>query len=154
MTIFERTTGKSLEIEILPVVEKDYKVINKSEFWFSWKEESNYTVYKLVIKGTNEILGLMSLDTFESESRIEIRLLVVSKDNRGRSKKYEQIVGNLIAFSCMQSLKLFGEMACVSLVPKTQLKNHYITKYGMLSAGRSLYVDGNELLILIRDYDK
>ena len=44
-------------------------------------------------------------------------------------------------------------MACVSLVPKTQLIRHYRQTYYMIPAGRSLFVDGKELSQLIRDYE-
>ena len=102
----------------------------------------------------DEILGLMSLDTFESESRIEIRLLAVSKENRGKNKKYQRITGNLITFACQQAVKFFGEMACVSLIPKTQLIAHYCKSYYVIPAGKSLFIDGKELVQLITDYDQ
>lgn len=117
------------------------------------KTERDYDVYKLRIRGTDDILGLVSLETLHEESRIEIRLLAVSKENRGMHKKYEHIAGNLIAFACIISVKLFGEWACVSLVPKTKLIDHYMTKYSMLQAGKSLFLDGRELIELIKRYD-
>jgi len=43
-------------------------------------------VYKLVIKGENDILGLISLERISSEWRVHIRLLTVSKDNKGSGK--------------------------------------------------------------------
>ena len=153
MVIVERVSEKAYNVEIIPVVADDYKSITKSHFWFNWKEEKNYQVFKLQIDGTDEILGLLSLESFKEESRIEIRLLAVSKENRGKNKKYHHIVGNLIAFSCIQSLKLYGEWACVSLVPKTKLVDHYINKYSMLQAGKSLFLDGDQLIDIIKKYD-
>lgn len=153
MNVKERLSGKTHEIEILPVVEEDFKLITKSRFWFNWKKERKYDVFKLQIKGSEDILGLISLESFIDESRIEVRLLAVSKENRGRYKRYENVVGNLIAFACIQSVKIFGEWACVSLIPKTKLINHYIKNYSMLQAGRSLFLDGSELISLINTYD-
>lgn len=153
MIIVERKSGVPYEIEIGPVDEDDYKLITKSRFWFNWKEEKNYSVYKLYIKGNDKILGLVSLETFLDESRIEIRLLAVSKENMGKNKKYDHIAGNLIAFVCIQSIKEFGEWACVSLIPKTELIKHYKKKYSMLRAGKSLFLDGSELIQLIIEYD-
>jgi len=151
--IVDRESGKSLEIEIVPVQQKDYKSITKTRFWFNWKDEKNYEVYKLGIKGMDEILGLMSLESHINESRIEIRLLAVSKENRGRRKQYNDIAGDLIAFACIESIKKFGEWACVSLIPKTELIEHYMTKYAMLPAGKSLFLDSKELIQLINKYD-
>jgi len=96
---------------------------------------------------------LVSLETFLDESRIEIRLLAVSKENMGKNKKYDHIAGNLIAFACIQSIKEFGEWACISLIPKTELIEHYKKKYSMLPAGKSLFLDGSELIQLIIEYD-
>ncbi len=73
--------------------------------------------------------------------------------NRGSNKVYKHIAGNLIAFAGIQAIKEFAEMACVSLVPKTELIEHYMTKYSMLQAGRSLFLDGKELQQLIAKYD-
>lgn len=153
VTIVELKTGVSYEIEISPVNKHDYKSITKSRFWFNWKEEVKYDIYKLQIKDTDEILGLVSLESFSNESRIEIRLLAVSKENRGKSKEYDHVAGNLIAFAAIQSIKLFGEWGCISLVPKTRLIKHYMKKYYMLQAGKSLFLDGNDLIQLILKYD-
>lgn len=153
MIIVDRISGVSKEIEILPVEQVDYRLITKEKFWFNWKEEIPFKVYKLCLKKSDDILGLISLAAFHDESRIEIRLLAVSKDNRGKNKKYAHIAGNLIAFACIESIKMFGDLACVSLIPKTKLIQHYIDKYGMLPAMKSLYLDGPELLELIIKYD-
>ncbi|RYM30854.1 N-acetyltransferase [Brumimicrobium glaciale] len=146
-------SGESHRIEIIPVVGEDFGSITKERFWFNWNEEKNNEIYKIQIKGKKEILGLMSFEIIKSESRISIRLLAVSKENRGKNKKYDNIVGCLIAFSGKESIKLFGEWACISLIPKTKLKEHYQTKYSMLKAGKSLFLDGEELVELIRKYD-
>lgn len=153
MRIEERVSGKTHEIEIVPVIPLDYQEISKSRFWFNWNEETNNEVYKLRIKETKDILGLISFESIHRESRIEIRLLAVSRENRGENKKFDHIAGNLIAFACIRATTLFGEWACVSLTPKTLLINHYMKKYKMLQAGRSLFVDGLELIELIKRYD-
>ncbi len=153
MRIEERVSGKTHEIEIVPVIPLDYQEISKPRFWFNWNEETSNEVYKLRIEETKDILGLISLESIQRESRIEIRLLAVSRENRGENKKFDHIAGNLIAFACIRATTLFGEWACVSLTPKTLLINHYMKKYKMLQAGRSLFVDGLELIELIKRYD-
>lgn len=153
MMIIEISSGKTHKVEILPVVEDDFRAITKSRFWFNWKDEKDNTIYKLVIKKTNVILGFISLEIIKSESRISIHLLAISKENRGANKNYDHIVGCLIAFAAKQSVKLFGEWACISLIPKTKLTEYYKRKYLMLEAGKSLFLDGRELIELIKKYD-
>jgi len=79
------------------------------------------------------------------ELRIEIKLLASSKENTGAAKIYEGIAGCLIAFACRESLSKYGDMACVSLVPMTYLKEHYIQKYNMGNAGWQVFLDGKIL---------
>lgn len=153
MVIEEVKTGNILNVEIIPVTDRDYDKITKKQFWFNWKEKIDQTVYKLQIQGTDEILGLMSIVDIKKESRIEIRLLAVSTENRGTAKIYEHIIGDLIAFASKHSLRLYGELACVSLIPKTEIVQHYIDKYSMFEAGVSLCLDGRELINLINTYD-
>ncbi|WP_445735497.1 N-acetyltransferase [Mariniflexile sp.] len=153
MMVIGSSSGKTHKVEIISVVEQDFSSITKTRYWFHWKEEKDNNIYKIQIKGENDILGLVSLEIFESESRISIRLLAVSKENRGKNKKYDNIVGCLIAFAGKQSIKLFGEWACISLIPKTTLAEHYKKGYLMLEAGKSLFLDGMELIKLIRKYD-
>lgn len=152
MYVIDAKSGRSQPINISTVTGSEYKSFSKERYWFDWNKEKGYDVFKLCIKGSEDILGLISLETFEIESGIEIRLIAVSKDNRGKNKEHERIVGNLIAFAGLRAIHLFAEWACISLVPKTQLINYYKSKYYMIQAGRSLFLDGLELIQLIKEY--
>lgn len=97
------------------------------------------------------MLGLISLIIYEEEKRVEIKLLAVSKENRGAKKQYGRIAGNLIGFACREATRLFGIEGCVSLVPKTELKQHYMREYRMKDAGCQIYLDaGASVRMLIR----
>jgi hypothetical protein len=153
MFIIERTTGKKHKVIVEPVINEDYKAITKSNYFFDWKTEKKYNVYKLRRRDNDTILGLMSFINYIEEKRIEIKLLAVSKDNRGINKHYERIAGTLIGFACREALKHYGIEACVSLVPKTELKEHYITKYEMLDAGKQIFLEGLPLLKMLNNYE-
>lgn len=144
--------SSKIEIIIQPVKEDDYKKITKSKFYFNWKTEKDNDVYKLMIAGTDEIVGLISLINYPEEQRHQINLLAVSKENRGKNKVYDKIAGNLIAFACRESMKLYGQDACVSLVPKTKLRPHYIKEYGMEDAGIQVFLGGINLIKLLEKY--
>jgi len=152
MYVTEIQTGLKHEVSILEAEDKDYKILTKSRFFFNWKDQkTSSTVYKLVKKDDN-ILGAMALLYIPQENRIEISLLAVSKENKGTGKIYENIAGCLIAYACEQALFSYGELACISLIPKTELKSYYMSKYGMLDAGWQLFVEGKYLLSLIQKY--
>ena len=153
MVIVERISGKSYKTEIVPVRSEDYNKITRTRFWFKWKEESAYDVFKLRIKGTDPSLGLIALESHTRELIIEIRLRATSKETTGRNKTYERIAGNLIAFACLRSIKMFGRWASVSLVPKTMLIKHYMDKYHMHRSGRHLLLDGIDIMKLIDRYN-
>jgi len=127
-------------------------MITKARYFFNWKTEKKYPVYKLSIIGDKEILGLMSTEHFRNEKRLEIKLLAVSRENRGKHKKYEGIAGNLIAYACREAIRLYAENACVSLIPKDVIRNHYMKKYGMIEAGRHVFLEGQPLFRLLRTY--
>lgn len=154
ITHLESSAKKDIVIEL--VAEEDFKSITKTKYFFDWKKEKENIIYKLRVEGSDEILGLMALKHFEQEERCEIKLLSVSKVNRGQNKKYEGIAESLIAFACREAVKRYAENACVSLFPKTELKTHYIMKYGMLDAGRQVFLEGVLLFKLLKkmSYEK
>lgn len=147
----KNSTKKKIIIELID--ERDYRKLTKSRYWFDWRTEKDYLVYKLRLEGSSDILGIMSLIHHEEEKRFAINLLAVSKENRGKQKTYENIAGNLISYACREAVRLYALEGCVSLVPKTELKEHYIKKYGMLDAGWQLFLEGRPLLNLLKTYD-
>ena len=153
MKILDTSTGKEYSAEILPVESEDFQLLGKVRFFFDWKIERNQEVYKLQITGSSDILGLVSLERIPSEWRIHIRLLTVSKENKGNGKKYDKIAGNLIAHAAKIAVSEFGELACVSLKPKSEIAQHYIDKYNMNVTGVTLSIEVPEILDLINFYD-
>jgi hypothetical protein len=153
MFIIERRTKKRHAIVIEQVKNSDYQIITKGRYFFDWKTEKPNDVYKLRIAGNNDILGLISLIDIKDERRIEINLLAVSRENRGRKKQYDRVCGTLIGFACREAVKQYGINACVSLIPKTKLKKHYISIYGMMDAGRQVFLEGELILNILNTYD-
>ena len=154
MHIIELLGQKAVPVNIQPVEPVDFKSITKKEFFFRWDHLKNEAdLYKLTFSNDSIILGLVGLIDIPSEFRIEIKLLAASRENMGRSKKYKGIAGCLIAYAAREALKKYGHLACVSLKPKTEIRQHYIDQYGMKSAGQQVYLDGQELFNLINKYE-
>jgi len=95
----------------------------------------------------------MSVQINSSERRCEIRLLELSRENRGDFKVYDRLAGCLIAFACKLSFKE-GFNGFVSLIPKTVLISHYMRKCFFSPMGAQLYVDGEISITLITDYSE
>lgn len=153
MYVVEVKNSKKYEIEIAPVEPNDLKSITKKKYFFNWKLETNYNIYKLSIKDHPEILGLVSFEIIPEEWRIHIRLLSVSIQNKGKTKLHERIVGNLLTFISKMAIKEFAELACVSLKPKGAIAQHYIDEYGMNVTGSTLSLELVEIMNLIQRYD-
>jgi hypothetical protein len=153
MKIINTSTGEKQSVEILPVEIDEFKTLRKDRYFFDWQIEKNKEVYKLQIKGSSDILGLVSIERIFEEWRIHIRLLTVSKENKGNEKKFDRIAGNLIAYVAKIAIREYGELACVSLRPKSQIAQHYIDKYNMNITGMTLSIEVPEIINLINLYD-
>jgi len=153
MKIVNTSTGKEYPVEIVSVESEDFNSLEKARYFFDWRIERNQEVFKLQMAGSSDILGLISIERIPDEWRIHIRLLTVSKENKGNGKKYDKIAGNLITHVAKIAVLQFGELACVSLKPKSQIAQHYIDKYNMNVTGMTLSIEMPEILSLINLYD-
>ncbi len=151
--VVEDRTGKKHRVVIERVEDDDYKKITKTRYFFDWKLEREEEVYKLVMTETNDILGLISIEYIPEEWRIHVRLFSVSKENSGRDKEYENIAGNLLTFVSQIAIREYAELACVSLMPKGAIAQHYIDKFGMNVTGVTLSIELPQILELINTYD-
>jgi hypothetical protein len=140
-------------VEIQPDEIDDFNCITKKRYFFDWKEEKGQELSKLQRLDSREILGLVSFEYIPEEWRIHIRLLTVSKENKGNKKQYENIARNLITYVSKLAIKEYAELACVSLKLKESIARHYMVKYGMNKTGITLSVELPEILNLIKTYD-
>ncbi len=85
--------------------------------------------------------------------RFHIRLLTASRENVGKDKIYDRIIGNLLTYVAKLAVRDFGEWACISLKPKTEIAAHYIDKYKMNITGATLSLEVPEIFELIELYD-
>lgn len=145
--------NKSFEEGIIePISTNDYFEINKSEqFDFEWIKEKKNIVFKLRKKGEENILGLLSLIDIPKESRLEIHLIEVSKNNIGKQKSIDRIAGCLIAYACDLAFQR-GYDGFVSLVSKTKIIKIYKEKYGFQEFGNQLYIQLDRSQFLIKKY--
>lgn len=160
MKILETATRIERNVSITLVSSEDLKCLTIKRYFFNWKAiAKKATLYKLQVDGSDDIKGVMALIDYPNEQRIEIKLLSASKENvvlkreKGKkSKEYDHIAGNLIAFACREAASRYGNQACVSLLPKTELKAHYIREYGMIDGGRQVFLELNPLQQIIEKY--
>lgn len=145
-------SGEETEAEITQIEEEDYeKIASGGRFDFDWKKERENLVYKIRFIGREEVLGLISLIDIPKEYRLHINLIESSVENRGKNKLIGHIPGCLIAYTAKLAFDK-GYAGFVSLTPKTELINHYITAYGFKPQGIELAIDQKASQALILKY--
>lgn len=148
-------SGDSFPTDISLATAKDLKAVTKKQGWiFDWKYEYRQPerdVYKLTI-GTNEdvIQGLISLEV--KSDHVFMHLVESSPFNKGKTKVYAGVPGNLVAFACKLSFQR-GHEGNLSFISKTKLIQHYIDTLGAIHfGGRVMIIDKIAALKLINKY--
>lgn len=154
MILKKRETGELFKAEIGRLSSEQFdKIESDKRFGFDWSKEKDYDVYQIRFVSGEDILGLISLEDVPKELRIFIRLIEVSKENQGVDKEYENIAGCLISYACMIAFERDYE-GFVSLIPKTELIEHYRNRYGFVEGGVHMYLEGERAEVLIEKYLK
>ena len=155
MKLLNVETQEEFEAEILEVNNEDFENIkNSKQFEFDWTKEKINHVFKIVSVNepeNQEILGLLSITNIPEEFRIHVNLIENSNKNKGKEKKIDRIAGCLLAFAAQVSFEN-GYSGFTSLVPKTELIDLYVRKYGFTQYGRQLAIERKEAIQLIEKY--
>lgn len=148
-------TGDSFPTDITIITAADLKNVTKKNGWqFDWKIEFKQPardVYKLTIVNNQSIIqGLISLEV--KSDHVYMHLVENAPFNKGKTKIYAGVPGNLVAFACKLSFQR-GNEGNVSFFSKTQLVQHYIDTLGATHfGGRIMIIDTNAALKLINKY--
>lgn len=151
------TTGDSFQTVISLLTSSDLKAISKRNDWvFDWKSEFKQPereVYKLTIAGNTSIIqGLMSIEI--KTDHVYLHLVENAPFNKGKSKVYAGVPGNLVAFACRLSFQR-GHEGNVSFLAKSQLIEHYERTLGAFHfGGRIMIIETRAALKLIDKYFK
>ncbi|MBO0932756.1 hypothetical protein [Fibrella aquatilis] len=150
-------TGDSFPTEITLVSLADLKKVTKKNGWlFNWKHEHKQpqrAVYKLTIQGNPTIVqGLICLEI--KFDHVYMHLVENAPFNKGQTKIYAGVAGNLVAFACKQAFEN-GFEGNVSFISKTQLVDHYEKTLGAFHfGGRVMIIETRAALKLINRYFK
>ena len=119
-------SGDIFDTDIFQLFGNNTKQIKKAEWQFNWQEQLKLTdrkTYKLVIKDNPKIIqGLISLT--DQGDHIYMHLIESAKFNKGKTKTYVGVPGNLVAFACKLSFEK-GYDGYVAFDAKTALIKHY-----------------------------
>ena len=150
-------TGDSFQTEVSLVSSADLKIVTKKNNWlFNWKfelKQPEREVYKLTIIGNPHIIqGLICIEV--KQDHIYMHLVENAPFNKGKSKMYAGVAGNLVAFACRLSFQR-GNDGNVSFISKSQLIDHYEKSLGAIHfGGRIMIIETKAALKLIDQYFK
>lgn len=150
-------TGDSFQTEVSLVSISDLKNVTKKNSWlFNWKFEHKQPqreVYKLTILGNpNIIQGLICIEV--KSDHVYMHLVENAPFNKGKTKMYTGVAGNLVAFACRLSFQR-GHEGNVSFLSKSQLIDHYEKTLGAVHfGGRVMIIETNAAVKLIDRYFK
>ena len=148
-------SGDSFATDITIISISDLKNVNKKTGWqFDWKlelKQPERDVYKLTIVNNQSVIqGLISLEI--KSDHVYMHLVESAPFNKGKTKVYAGVPGNLVAFACKLAFQR-GHEGNVSFFTKTQLVQHYIDSLGAIHiGGRIMIIDTNAALKLINKY--
>jgi len=148
-------SGDSFPTDITLITGADLKTVIKKNSWqFDWKlelKEPARDVYKLTIVNNQSVIqGLISLEV--KSDHVYMHLVESAPFNKGKTKIYAGVPGNLVAFACKLSFQR-GYDGNVSFISKTQLVQHYIdTLEAIHFGGRLMVINTNAALKLINKY--
>lgn len=119
-------SGDVFDTDIFQLYSNDIKQINKAVWQFNWQEQlklNDRETYKLVIRNSPKIIqGLISLS--DLGDHIYMHLIESAKFNKGKTKIYTGVPGNLVAFACKLSFDK-GYDGYLAFDAKTVLVRHY-----------------------------
>lgn len=120
-------TGDSFKTEVSVLTKSELKLVTKKNGWlFDWKKELKdpaKDIYKLTIIGNPTVIqGLLSIEV--KVDHVFMHLVESAPFNKGKSKMYSGVPGNLVAFACRVSFQR-GHEGNVSFIAKSQLIDHY-----------------------------
>jgi hypothetical protein len=148
-------TGDSFKTDISIVTQADLKFLTKKNGWlFDWKSELKEPardIFKLTIVGNPTIIqGLISLEV--KIDHVYMHLVESAPFNKGKTKMYSGVPGNLVAFACKLSFQR-GHEGNVSFLSKSQLVDHYVKTLGAYHfGGRIMIIETQSALKLIDRY--
>lgn len=120
------------------ILETVYSIATKTELknlkgWnFNWLDDTlkNSMIYKLQLKNSPEIQGLVALTKFERDKAIYVNIAESAPHNLGKNKKYNGVGGHLFAIAAQKSVDLgYGGFVFMD-AKNVELVKHYKNALG------------------------
>lgn len=147
-------TGDVFNTIVMRASPNDKRLIRRREWQFDWHGEllkDRREVYRLTTENNPHIIqGLVSLE--DKGDHMYMHLIESAAFNRGRSKTFLGVPGNLIAYGCKLSFDR-GYDGFVAFTAKTALVQHYRDSLGaIVIRGTLMHLDSAAARTLVQRY--
>lgn len=147
-------TGESFPTEVRPLPASIAQELVVAAWVFNWGREATTPGRQVYQLNTNEspttVQGLISLEA--KPDHVFMHLVESAEINKGSSKAYLGVLGNLVAYACRWSFQL-GHAGFVSFDSKTALKAHYKKALGAQELGGvGMYLGTQAAVVLVKQY--
>jgi hypothetical protein len=149
-------TGEVFDTEIVRLTSADAKQIKKTDWQFDWLKElkdKTKEVYKLTtVNNTTIIQGLVSIE--DKQDHVFMHLIESAKFNKGKTKVYFGVPGNLVAYVCKVSVDK-GYEGFLAFDAKSALIKHYQESlHATHFRGLRMFIEPSAAIRLISQYFK
>ena len=149
-------TGEVFDTEIVRLTSADAKQIKKTDWQFDWLKElkdKTKEVYKLTtVNNPTIIQGLVSIE--DKQDHVFMHLIESAKFNKGKSKVYFGVPGNLVAYVCKVSVDK-GFEGFLAFDAKSALIKHYQESlHATHFRGLRMFIQPSAAIRLISQYFK
>lgn len=138
----DKFTPCLVEAESGKIVDTQYSLATKEELnsngWnFNWQDEDleKSKIYKLTLKGDNEIQGLVAVEDNKSNYSVYLKLAESAPHNIGKNKKYEGVGGHLFAIAAQKSVENGYGGFMYFEAKNSELVEHYTKMFGAEKIG-------------------
>ncbi len=149
-------TAEVFDTEIVKLASVDAKQIKKADWQFDWHKElkdKTKEIYKLTTVNNSTIIqGLLSIE--DKQDHVFMHLIESAKFNKGKSKVYFGVPGNLVAYACKVSVDK-GFDGFLAFDAKSALIKHYQESlHATHFRGLRMFIEPNAAIKLISQYFK
>ncbi|MFZ4771008.1 MAG: hypothetical protein ACOYLO_12575 [Ferruginibacter sp.] len=149
-------TGEVFDTEIVRLTSNDAKQIKKFDWQFDWLKElkdKTKEVYKLTtVNNPTIIQGLVSIE--DKLDHVFMHLIESAKFNKGKTKVYFGVPGNLIAYVCKVSVDKGYEGFIVFDAKSALIKHYQESLHATHFRGLRMFIEPSAAIRLISQYFK
>jgi hypothetical protein len=149
-------TGEVFDTEITRLINTNTKEVKKTDWQFDWHKElkdKTKEVYKLTTVNNPKIIqGLVSIE--DKKDHVFMHLIESANFNKGKSKVYFGVPGNLVAYVCKVSVDKGYDGFLAFDAKSTLIKHYQESLHATHFRGKRMFIEPSAAMRLILQYFK